>query len=46
MNLVGLTLLSYFSGKWGQNLHGQTNMRRCGASATQPPTDPAGGVGV
>jgi hypothetical protein len=36
-NSMKLTLPSYFNGKWGQNLHGQTTMWRCGASNMQPP---------
>jgi hypothetical protein len=39
-NSAGLTLPSYFSGKWGWNLRGQTTMRRCEASIMQPPPDP------
>jgi hypothetical protein len=31
-----LTVLSYFSGRWGQNLGGQTTIRRCGANAMHP----------
>jgi hypothetical protein len=30
---VELMDLSYFSGRWGQSMHGQITMRRCGASA-------------
>jgi hypothetical protein len=44
--LSGVALPSYFSGKWDQNLRGQTTMSRCEASAIQPPPDPAGGIGV
>jgi hypothetical protein len=43
---VGLILSSYFSDKWGQNLRGQITMRRYGASAMQPPSEPSGDVGV
>jgi hypothetical protein len=45
-NSAGLTLPLYFSDKWGQNLHGQTTMRRYEASAMQPPLDIIGNVGV
>jgi hypothetical protein len=34
---VGLTVLSYFSHRWGRNLDGQTTRRRCGANAMHPP---------
>jgi hypothetical protein len=37
---MGLTLPMYFSGKWDQNLYGQTTMQRCGASTMQQPLDP------
>jgi hypothetical protein len=30
-------VMSYFSGRWGQNLSGQATMHSTGASATQPP---------
>jgi hypothetical protein len=34
---MGLTVPSYFYGRWGWNLGGQTTIRRCGANAMQPP---------
>jgi hypothetical protein len=45
---VGLTVPSYFSGRWGQNLCGQTTIRKCGASAMHSPKIPEelGGCGT
>jgi hypothetical protein len=42
---VGLTVPSYFSGRWGQNLGGQTTIHRCGANAMHPPLETPGEPG-
>jgi hypothetical protein len=35
-NSAGLTVPSYFSDRWGQNLGGQTTIHRCGANTMHP----------
>jgi hypothetical protein len=37
MNSTGFTVSSYFSGRWGRNLCGQTTIRSYGASTIHPP---------
>jgi hypothetical protein len=42
---MGLTVPSYFYGRWGWNFGGQTTIRRCGANAMQPPPESPGELG-